>query len=123
MSKYLLRVLHPPCGVHVRRMVGAITLAVALPRLSIWPGAPVVYPLQFLPQEAFGWLTLTAAILLLLTNYERRVRLIGRLSAFFALAVWSLLAAATTSSTSLMIDLIIVYAMLGEIVAMHHDDC
>lgn len=104
MSKYLLRVLHPPCGVNVRRLVSAITLAVALPRL-------------------FGWLTLTAAILLLLTNYERRVRLIGRLSAFFALAVWSLLAAATTSSTSLMIDLIIVYAMLGEIVAMHYNDC
>lgn len=115
-------VLRPFRGPDVRRLVAFLTLAVALPRLPGWPGPAIVYPLHLLPQEAFGWLTLIAGVLLMATLGEQRWRLRGRLVALFAFAVWATLAAATTSTTSLMIDLLIMYALLGEIIALP-DDC
>lgn len=113
--------LRPFRGPDVRRLVACLTLAVALPRLPGWPGPTIVYPLQFLPQEAFGWLTLVAGLLLLATLGKYRWRLRGRLAALFAFAVWATLAAATTSATSLLVDLIIMYALLGEIIALPND--
>lgn len=115
---HLLRAFRGP---DVRRLVACLTLAVALPRLPGWPGPTIVYPLQFLPQEAFGWLTLVAGLLLLATLGKYRWRLRGRLAALFAFAVWATLAAATTSATSLLVDLIIMYALLGEIIALPND--
>lgn len=120
MIARLRGLLHPPSGRDVRRLVAFLTLAVALPRLPGWPGPATVYPLRLLPQEWFGWLTLLAGLLLLAT-LRWRLRVRGRLAALFALAVWATLAAATTSATSMMIDLLIMYALLGEILARHNE--
>lgn len=109
--------LRPPRGDDVRRLLALLTLAVALPRLPIWPGPAIVYPLRLLPQEAFGWLTLVVGIALLLTSCNgQRLQLPGRLTSVLAFATWLTLAAATSSATSLLVDLAIAYALLGEIV-------
>lgn len=122
MTARLRALLRPFCGQDIRRLVGFLTLAVALPRLPVWPGPAIVYPLRWLPQELYGWLTLAAGLLLLATLGRHRTRLRGRLTALFAFAVWATLAAATTSATSMMIDLLIMYALLGEMMAVP-DEC
>jgi hypothetical protein len=109
-------------GPDVRRMVAMMTLAVAIPRLPIWANAPAFSPLRLLPPEAFGWLCLAVGLSLLVTGGRWRVRLRGRLAALGALVVWALLTGATNSATSLLIDLVIMWALLGEIGA-GRDDC
>lgn len=121
MTARLRALLRPFCGPDVRRLLAFLTLAVALPRLPGWPGPAIVYPLQFLPQAAFGWLTLAAGLGLLFTMGRHRLRVRGRLAALFAFAVWATLAAATTSATSMLIDLLIMYALLGEIMALRNE--
>jgi hypothetical protein len=118
----LLHALRPFRGDDIRRICALFTLAVALPRLPFYASQPVVNPLRFLPFEAFGWITLALGIALLLTNGKQRHRLSGRVVAFAGLLIWALLAGATTSVTSLIIDLTVMYAMLGEIGA-GRDDC
>jgi hypothetical protein len=118
----LLSALRPFRGRDVRVMCAWFTLAVALPRLPIWPGAaPTVNPLRYLPPEVFGFITLVLGIALLATNGPCRYRFIGRLTAFVGLLVWSLLAGATTSVTSLIINVTIMWAMVGEIGAQRDD--
>lgn len=124
MTARLDRVLRPFVGPDgVRRLVAGLTLMVALPRLPFWPGPDVVYPLRFLPQEVYGWLTLAAGLLLLATTGRYRIRVRGRLAALLAFVVWATLAAATTSATSMMIDLLIMYALLGEMMVWRYDEC
>jgi len=119
----VLHALRPFRGDDVRRICAVFTLAVAIPRLPFWSGdAPAVNPLRFLSPEAFGWLTLVLGIALLLTNGRLRYRVSGRLVALGGLLVWALLAGATSSITSLIIDITVMYAMLGEIMA-GRDDC
>lgn len=114
--------LRPPRGCDVRRLVALLTLAVAVPRLPFWPGPPVVYPLRLLPQEVFGWLTLFIGLTLLLTACNRwRLHPVGRLIAVLGFATWLTLAAATTSVTSMIVDVAIAYALLGEILSLRHD--
>lgn len=109
--------LRAPRGRDVRRLVALLTFAVALPRLPFWPGSAVVYPLRWLPQEVFGWLTLAVGLALLATACNRwRLRPAGRLAAVFGFVTWVTLAAATTSATSVLVDLAVAYALLGEIV-------
>lgn len=123
MTAKLLHALRPFRGDDVRRICALFTLGVAIPRLPIWAGMqPAVNPLRFLPPEAFGWITLALGIALLLTNGKQRYRFRGRMTAFVGLFVWALLAGATTSVTSLIIDVTVMYAMLGEIGA-GRDDC
>jgi hypothetical protein len=119
----VLHALRPFRGDDVRRICAIFTLAVAVPRLPMWPGpAPTVNPLRFLPPEAFGWICLALGIALLLTAGRHRFRVRGRLMAFFGLLVWALLFGATNSVTSQIIDLTVMWAMLGEIMA-GRDDC
>jgi hypothetical protein len=121
-AKRLLQALRPFRGRDVRVMCAMFTLAVALPRLPLWPGAqPTVNPLRLLPPEVFGWICLVLGIALLLTSGRWRCRFVGRSVAFAGLLVWALLAGATTSATSFLIDIIIAYAMFGEIGAGCHD--
>jgi hypothetical protein len=122
-ARKVWKVLRPMRGQEVRRLVAFLTLAVAIPRLPFFPGPLITYPLGFLPQETFGWLFLVAGMALLATCYNRsRLQLRGRLVALATLLVWSVLAAATTSMTSRLIDSVIMWAMLGEIVAAEYDD-
>jgi hypothetical protein len=109
-------------GTDVRRLAAAILFAVALPRFDFWPGAPVVYPLNILPHDVFAWLALLNAVALVLTAGQWRLRFVGRLAALVAFVTWVLLAAATTSWTSRLIDITLAYAMLGEITAQRGRD-
>lgn len=118
----IVELLRPFRGVDVRRLTGWVLMAVALPRLPFFPSPPIVYPLGILPQVTFGWLFFGCALTLLATGKHWRLRLRGRLVALAAFVAWSVLAAATTSLTSVMIDAVIMWAMLGEITAGHDDD-
>lgn len=117
MIARLRRWLRPFCGEEIKRLVAAITLAVALPRLPFWPGPHIVYPLHLLPQEVFGWAALVSSLLLLATTERYRLRFVGRMSAVLAFAFWVTLAFATTSATSMMLDALFAYALFGEIIA------
>lgn len=121
-SRRMLHALRPFRGRDVRVMCALFTLAVALPRLPLWPGdTPNVNPLRLLPPEVFGWICLILGIALLVTTGRWRCKMAGRLVAFVGLIVWALLAGATLSVTSLFIDIIIAYAMLGEVGAGCND--
>ena len=111
--------LRPFRGADVRRLTAVALISVALPRLPFWPGPSTVYVLDFLPEVVFGWLTLAVAIGLLATVGCCRTQIVGRVIALLAFVLWVTLAAATTSVTSIILNLAFAYAMLGEILADH----
>ena len=115
----LLDALRPFRGRDVRRLAAWALIAVALPRLPFWPGPSTVYMLTILPEVVFGWLTLAVAIGLLATTGCCRTPIGGRVVALLAVGLWVTLAAATTSVTSIILNLAFAYAMLGEILADH----
>lgn len=117
MKARIVALLRPFYGAEVRRLTGFVMLGVALPRLPFWPGPAIVYPLKLLPQDVFGWLTLVVAFALLTTTCRWRLLLAGRLVALLAFVMWIVLAAATTSITSMILDLTFAWAMFGEIIA------
>lgn len=117
----IVELLRPFRGTEVRRLSAFVLLGVALPRLPGWPGAPIVYPLNLLPQEVFGWAALAIGIGLLATGGRWRLRFAGRFVAVLAFVLWVTLAAATTSDTSMIIDAMFAYAMFGEIVTQRGD--
>ena len=124
MANRLWRWLRPPRGVDVRRVIAFILFGVAIPRLPIYDGPPIVYPLLILPQEVFGWLALAMAIALIATIGKWRLRPAGRAVAVLTFALWVTLAFATTSVTSRIIDITLAYACFGEIIASGRDnDC
>jgi len=122
MADNLRWLFRPFRGTDVRRLAAAILFAVAIPRLPFWPGPPVVYPLNLLSGEAFGWLALVNAVALVLTARSWRFGWTGRTVALVAFVTWVLLAFATTSWTSRLIDITLAYAMLGEITAQRGRD-
>jgi hypothetical protein len=115
MRDNVFLLLRPFRGGDVRRLVAWALLTVALPRLPFWPGPSTVYQLTILPAEAFGWLALALAVGLFATSGCCRTHLVGRLIAMLAFVLWVVLAAATTSFTSIALNLGFAYAMLGEI--------
>lgn len=121
MRDSIIALLRPFCGVDVRRMTAFVLFGVAIPRLPGWPGPTIVYPLTLLPQDVFGFLTFAVGVALLLTLRRWRLRLVGRLVAVLAFVMWVTLAAATTSVTSMFIDIVFAYAMFGEIVTQQGD--
>lgn len=124
MRDRLRRYLRPPRGVDVRRVVAFVLLGVAIPRLPFYPLDPPVYPLHLLPGEVFGWLALATALALIVTTDKWRLHWQGRLVAALAFALWVTLAFATTSVTSVIIDITLACACFGEITATGRDnDC
>ncbi len=125
MTAKLWALIRPFRGCDVRRLVAFLTLAVAIPRLPIFSpsSSMTVYPLGILPQETFGWLFLAVGLALLVTGGHWRVTMRGRLIALAVLLAWSVLAAATTSTTSRLLDVAVMWAMLGEITAGRDDEC
>lgn len=121
MTAKIISLLRPFRGTEVRRLSAFVLLGVALPRLPGWPGAPIVYPLNLLPQEVFGWAALAIGIGLLATGNRWRLRFAGRLVAVLAFVFWVTMAVATTSTTSMFIDAMFAYAMFGEIVTQRGD--
>jgi len=103
-----------------RTVVALLTLMVAWPRVLPGGAVSAIYPLKYFPQELFGWMSLIAGILLLVTH-NMRLRLFGRLSAVFAFVVWTTLFVATTSWTSRGIDLVIMAILIIEILTPYDD--
>lgn len=109
------RYLYPPAGVEVRRLIAILTLAVGLPRLPVLAELFSFATQRLLPPETFGVIcTLTGVLLLATCHSDRRLALIGRLSAVAGVVLWATLAAATDSTTSLLIDLAVAASLLME---------
>ena len=106
--------LYPPSGREVRRLVAVLTLAVGLPRLPLMGQLFSFAPQRFGPPEAFGVVCTLVGLLLLATSYELRLTIWGRLAAALGFVTWVTLAAATTSATSLLINLAIATSLLME---------
>lgn len=121
MADRLVALLRPFRGNDVRRMCAFMTLAVAIPRLPLYDFPPFVNPLALLPPVVFGWITLALGIALLATSGPHRHKLVGRLVALAGLIVWGILTGATSSITSMVIDVAIMWAMVGEIGAENGD--
>jgi hypothetical protein len=121
MKSEVIGLLRPFRGPDVRRMCAFFTLAVAIPRLPLWETAPMFSPLTILPPAAFGWITLVLGVALLATNGPRRHLFYGRLVAFVGLVVFGILTGATTSVTSMIINVGVMWAMVGEIGANKYD--
>lgn len=108
------RYLYPPSGREVRRLVALMTLAVGAPRLPLLQDVFASTPMRFGSPDLFGVLCTVVGILLLATAYERRLTIPGRLVAVAGFVTWVTLAAATTSTTSLLIDLAVAASLLLE---------
>jgi len=121
MKNELIGLLRPFRGSDVRRMCAMFTLAVGLPRLPVWGTDVPVSLLGILPAEVFGWVFLALGFVLLATNGQHRHRPGGRLVAFVALVLWALLTGATNSITSQIINVGVMWAMVGEIGASSDD--
>lgn len=115
MRRWARHYLFPPAGVEVRRLIAILTLAVGLPRLPLLQDLFSFATQRLLPPETFGIVcTLTGILLLATAQGDRRLALIGRLSAAFGFVVWVTLAAATTSTTSFLIDAAVAASLLVE---------
>lgn len=111
------RYLKPPCGRQVRRLAAALTLAVGVPRLPLFDGTEVVYTaLRFVDPWVYGVMMTALGLALLATAYGGwRLRPWGRLVAALGFAAWVMLAAATSSATSLLINLAVASVLLAEV--------
>lgn len=117
MKAKFVALLRPFHGFEVRRLTGFIMLGIALPRLPFWPGPAIVYPLKLLPEATFGWLTLAVSLALLITAWRWRLHFSGRFVALVAFVTWVILAVATTSVTSMILDITFAWASFGEVIA------
>ena len=123
MRQWARRYLYPPAGVEVRRLIAALTLAVGLPRLPLLHDLFSFATQRLLPPETFGVICTLTGILLLATAYgDRRLAMIGRLSAAVGFVVWVTLAAATTSTTSFLIDAAVAASLLVETGTLRRHD-
>lgn len=121
LLSWMHRYLMPPSGVEVRRLIAVLTLAVGLPRLPLLHEVLSFAPQRFGEPEAFGVICVVSGLLLLLTSYHGRLSLTGRLVAALAFVVWVTLAAATTSTTSLLIDLAVAASIMTEIISFRNE--
>lgn len=105
----------PLCGVQVRRAMALWTLTVGVPRLP-WPWVDLPFaPLRFVPPEVYGVVMTALGIALYVTAYHGRLSLAGRLAAVCGFTMWMVLAAATTSTTSMLADLVVASVLLTEV--------
>lgn len=114
LRRFMLR-LKPPCGPDVRVFVGLITLATGVPRLPLLSEVLPFSPLRFASPEAWGVILTVLGIALLATSSRHRLRVRGRIVAALAVVAWATLAAAATSTTSILINLLCAASMLAEV--------
>lgn len=115
----ILRVLKPPCGHAVRKMAAMLTLAVGLPRLPMFDA--VYSPLRFMEPWVYGIVMTVLGLALYITS-SRRLTAVGRVIAATGFTMWIVLAAATSSTTSFLIDLVVASVLLAEVWAQR-DRC
>ncbi len=114
MEKALKYYPKPPCGNEARRLIGVLTLAVGVPRLVFFVDVPY-NPLRFADPWVYGILMTVLGTLLLITSFGRRRTIAGKLVAGASFVAWCMLAAATTSATSLMINITVAASLLMEV--------
>lgn len=106
------KLLKPPCGNEVRKAVGIFTFGVGVTRLI--PGAQVG-ALRFADPVVYGIPMTVIGIALLMTCNGRRNTVLGKVVAGVAFVSWAMLAAATTSLTSLWFNITIAAILLMEV--------
>lgn len=109
------RYLKPPHGCQVRRLTAALTLAVGVPRLPVFATAPSVDLLRFVAPWVYGVMLTALGLALLVTSYRGRLSLAGRLTAALGFAAWVMLAAATSSATSWLVNVAVASTLLAEV--------
>ena len=110
-----LKCAWPPYGRQVRKLIAAATLAVGIPRLPFF-GIQSYNPLRFADPWVYGIVMTLLGILLLttackITYHSMRKKVI----AGFGFVCWSMLAAATTSTTSFWINVAFSISLLMEV--------
>jgi hypothetical protein len=108
----------PPSGPQVRKLAAWITLAVGLPR--VFPiFAQSVSPLRFFEPHVYGIIMIILGVMLFKTRKEPlRSSLFGRIVSALSMTMWVVLAAATMSPTSLLVNASFAVVMLAEIFAI-----
>lgn len=110
----ILRVLKPPCGHAVRKMAAMLTLAVGLPRLPMFDA--VYSPLRFMEPWVYGIVMTVLGLALYITSFGcGRLTVAGRVIAAIGFTMWIVLAAATSSATSFLVDLVVASVLLAEV--------
>jgi|GEM_PF-2942748 len=107
--------LRPLCGVQARRLAALLTLAVGLPRLPWFGFSPPFAPLRFVSPELYGFVMIALGAALYVTAFHHRLGLVGRTAAALGFTAWAVLAAATSSATSLLISLTVASVLLSEV--------
>lgn len=113
------RVLPPVCG-RVRLVIAGIILAVAIPRLPFVSGWPYAQ-LGLLDAATYAYGLLPISIALGVTAYRGRLHVVGRLIAVLSFSAMVTLAFATTSVTSMLIDIWLAVMLFVEII--DYNDC
>jgi len=110
-----LRCFWPPHGPEVRKAIGLYSLWVGIPRL-LSQDISLYTPLKFIDPWVYGVLMTIIGVLLLLTSCtKRRHGIYGKVIAGVSFVAWMLLAAATSSQTSLLINLTVALSLLMEV--------
>jgi hypothetical protein len=103
-----------PKGSQARKLTAWVTLAVGVPR--VLPDSMLtVSPLRFFEPHVYGFIMIALGVMLFMTMGERRYSLFGRIIAAISMAMWIVLAAATTSQTSVLVNAIFAVVMFVEI--------
>lgn len=115
------KLLLPPHGSDVRRMVAFLMLAVGVPRLGFADLFLRFATLNLLPTQVYG-VAFTVLGILLLATLPRRLVWQGRIVAVFAFGgyVTLIVDSISTSTVSALVGCVIAYALWGEIIS-HHD--
>lgn len=111
--------LRPPRGRDIRRLMAFMALVIGVPRLDVFGTfAPRFLTGNFIPAQVSGVL-LTVLAIGLLATLNKRLTWYGRLIAVFLCSLHATMGvdALSASITSALIEFLIAYALLGEIVA------
>lgn len=107
--------LIPPGGAEARRLTAWVTLAAGVPRLPIIDDLLPFAELRFFAPDIYGVLFTSLGLALLATSYRCRLCWQGRLVAALGVVAYSVLAAATFSATSFLINAIFALVLLREV--------
>ena len=121
IRQFVLWHIAPPHGMQVRRLVTFMTLAIAVPR--ILQALPFGMSLVWLHPSLYGWMFLALAVALMITSWRGRFSVPGRMIAAAGAILYAIAAAdaASRSTTSMLVNLAMAYALLGEAASIN--DC
>lgn len=100
-----------------RFIVALFTLWVGIPRLPFFDAS--FSPLKFIDPWIYGVIMTTIGVGLLVTSYKWRTTISGRVIASIGFVAWVGLTAATSSTTSVLIDFTIAVILFLEVITKH----